>query len=106
MSNNLSYEDACRYHATAQGLDPLTEALTKAGIEHQVLQTGGFCMVVEIAIPGTDFACYGVTYEPPDGFWVVRYEDWRDYEELGMEVMSGATPETIIDLVRCHGTSN
>jgi hypothetical protein len=46
------YERRCQAAATAQGLDPLTEALSAAGIEHAVEQTGGFCMVVTVTARG------------------------------------------------------
>jgi len=45
---STDYTSACNEAATAQGLDPITAALTAAGIDHDVAQTGGFCMVIEI----------------------------------------------------------
>jgi hypothetical protein len=42
-----SYEDKCRQHATAQGLDPICARLRQTGFKPQLLQTGGFVMVAE-----------------------------------------------------------
>lgn len=52
MANDTTPADrylvACKAAATAQGLDPVVEALTGAGIEVDVEQTGGFTMVAVV----------------------------------------------------------
>lgn len=69
----FDYEGACTRATTRQGLDPMVEALTAAGVTHAVEQTGGFCMVVTVTHPtGTwgvvdDGGWYAVWY--PDDTW-------------------------------------
>lgn len=43
---DVAYDNACERAATEQGLDPLIAALTAAGVEHRVEQTGGLTMAV------------------------------------------------------------
>ena len=50
----MTYAEGCAHAATAQGLDPITEALRAAGIPHRVDQTGGFCMVVRVPLTEAD----------------------------------------------------
>lgn len=45
-----TYAEACEWHATEQGLDPIAEELRAAGIPHTVDQTGGFCMLVRVPL--------------------------------------------------------
>lgn len=47
-----TYEQQRRDAATDQGLDPATEALTAAGVNSHIEQTGGFIMV--LVVPGAD----------------------------------------------------
>lgn len=56
----MHYDQACIAAATRQGLDPITAALTAAGITHTVEQTGGFCMVV--------------TVQRPTGLWAITHD--------------------------------
>jgi len=100
------YAEACRRAATAQGLDPICQALSKAGIGHGVEQTGGFCMMVRVPTPhGYHF---GITAaEQPDtdssGHWLVaRYSDDEDQYDGG-EVVGAAIPTAdVITLLRGH----
>lgn len=83
-----SYDEACAAAATNQGLDPITEALTAAGITHEVEQTGGFTMVVTVNVPtgvvalthdGEGDADYLLGYYPgtmwQDGEYDGEYDD-------------------------------
>lgn len=74
----MDYGRACREAATRQGLDPLTEALTRAGIAHDVEQTGGFTMVVTIPGNGRTLAA-----NDDDGFNVAVFagNGWEDRDE-------------------------
>ena len=49
-SPRMTYAEGCAHAATAQGLDPITEALRAAGIPYAVDQTGGFCMCVNVPL--------------------------------------------------------
>lgn len=74
-TSHRSYDEACRNAACNQGLGPVMERLTAEGIRHELLQTGGFCMVVEINLPGE--ARLGVTTETTtgeDGWLVCAYD--------------------------------
>ena len=67
----MDYGAACDFHATAQGLDPITEALRAAGIPYAVDQTGGFCMLVRVPLTeGGDPYLY-VSASEVDGTCVV-----------------------------------
>jgi hypothetical protein len=66
-----SYDDACQFHATAQGLDPITEALRAAGIPHAVDQTGGFCMCVNVPLREGGSPFLYVTAGSADGLCMV-----------------------------------
>jgi hypothetical protein len=46
----VTYTEACDWHATQQGLDPIAAALKAAGIPHTVDQTGGFVMLVHVPL--------------------------------------------------------
>lgn len=99
-----TYAEACRKAATDQGLDPATEALRAAGVEHEVAQTGGFCMVVEIPT-GHGEAYLGVTaaamYDGGEGFAVFSYPD-REGEDEGTELALHATPAEVVAIVRAE----
>ena len=51
----MTYEEACRQACEDQELQPAIDAVLDAGLPSQVLQTGGFCMVLEIM--GESFVC-------------------------------------------------
>ncbi|MBS2550484.1 hypothetical protein KGQ19_26795 [Catenulispora sp. NL8] len=97
-----SYGQACLAAATSQGLDPITAALSAAGIEHDVAQTGGFCMVVSVNGPRKHW--FGITAsEKPGsaGHWLlVRYSS-AGYDEG--HVLGWAVPtDAVIDLLTRH----
>jgi hypothetical protein len=46
----MNYDEACAAATADQGLQPIIDTLTAAGLPHQVEQTGGFCMVVVIPL--------------------------------------------------------
>jgi hypothetical protein len=80
VSDDEGFGDACRNATTEQGLDPVVEALTAAGIGSDVEQTGGLTMVVTVkALYGT----FGVTAET-DGYYVLGWypgTSWDDDRE-------------------------
>lgn len=61
--SEMDYEAACKHAATAQGLDPFVDAARAAGLNVEVWQTGGFCMVAAIAHPTRADWHYMVTDE-------------------------------------------
>ncbi|GAA2019105.1 hypothetical protein GCM10009839_14340 [Catenulispora yoronensis] len=99
----ITYSEACRRAATAQGLDPICEALREAGIGFGVDQTGGFCMLVNVPT-GHDYY-FGITAtEDPDldpaAHWlVVRYSS-VEYDEGEVIGWSIPTAEVIALLHR------
>lgn len=60
-----AYDRACAAATTDQGLDPTVAALTGAGIDHYVWQSGGFTMIVVVPLPD-DTAAWITTYDVPD----------------------------------------
>lgn len=52
----MDYDERCKAATTDQGLDPVIEALTAAGIPHGLEQTGGFTMAVTVETPTGTFA--------------------------------------------------
>lgn len=42
------YMDACFQAAEFQGLNPIIDVLTTAGIANELWQSGGFCMIVTV----------------------------------------------------------
>lgn len=81
---DISYADACAQAATDQGLDPMIARLTAEGITHEVAQTGGMCMVIEIRLGEQDYPLLGVTLgddmEDSNRWLVIRYADIDDCE--------------------------
>jgi hypothetical protein len=47
----LTYDEKCAMATADQGLDPVIATLNSAGIDHELQQTGGFCMVVTASVP-------------------------------------------------------
>src|SRR2546423_9147409 len=94
-----NYGQACLAADTAQGLDPITAVLSDAGIEHEVAQTGGVCMVVSVGGPRQHW--FGIT--PPEqsraarGLVLGRFSHAR-YDEghvLGRAVTTQAPVELL-----------
>lgn len=71
------YDQRCIRAAKDQGLDPVCEVLRETGIAHTIEQTGGFCMAVRVAVPGSE-AWYGITAGDRRGYLVCRYADADD----------------------------
>lgn len=94
----LDYDSACAEAATRQGLDPLTEALTKAGVTHGVEQTGGFTMVVTVKTHTGVWAVIADGTEP-NPFLMAFYpgDTWADGGEEQM-----ATPDLTVGQVVAH----
>ena len=75
--------------ATKQGLDPVVAALSEAGIDFEVEQTGGFTMVATVTRPGGVAA---ITTEGDDEYLVGQYrgDAWVEgEEEHGYRVVTG-----------------
>jgi hypothetical protein len=93
----VSYEDACRKAATDQGLDPVIEALTTAGIDHQVEQTGGFTMVVTVKVPAGTFA---ITVDGPYVLGFYTDDSWDAHERDDATYTSHTRLDTLIDRIK------
>lgn len=100
--DTLTYQDRCQLAATAQGLDPIVEALNAADIWVDVAQTGGFCMVavvpctdgvVAIIDDGGEYvigAHPGTTWEDGEGFSVAYSTEIRTLDAMVSRVRSDA----------------
>ena len=67
---NLTYQETCWLSAEDQGLDAAMDTLDDAGITWELLQTGGFCMVIAIEVRdahGRVIGEYGLTCD---------YDEW------------------------------
>jgi hypothetical protein len=89
------------YANKSQGTSAISEALTKAGIENTIEQTGGFCMVVyvysEDKTKGIALNSTGLFFEPD----VSECDNWEDLtpdDFLGDEE-EGCRPEICEELV-------
>lgn len=68
----LDYEAACQHAAIRQGLQPVMEALTARGTAWDLWQSGGWTMVLTVAInPEGDF--YGITNDGEDCYYIGRF---------------------------------
>jgi hypothetical protein len=98
------YAARCAAAATAQGLDPVVDALTAAGIESVVEQTGGFTMVVTvrhdggtiaITADGDDPATYLIGHYPGDTWDEGTDEEIEHaYDQPQAEIVSAAATRT------------
>lgn len=105
-----SYDKACENAATGQGLDPMTERLTREGIAHRVDQTGGFCMVIAVPVGNEryripDTAEIGITADGPEASpWLVllrKYPDGPDVpEDMGTILGSDVDTDRAITIIR------
>lgn len=81
MNEPESYDAACLNAATAQGLAPVLNALTVAGIDHTLEQTGGFTMVVTVKAPT---GIFGITAsDDQDNMFLLGFypgTSWSDNE--------------------------
>jgi hypothetical protein len=97
--DTLTYTDRCVAAATAQGLDPVVDALTAAGLPVELEQTGGFTMVATVrSLSGV------VTVTDDDGYSVARFTgtSWDDGDcaetyTFGLDL--AAMLDTVRDLV-------
>jgi hypothetical protein len=98
----VNYDEACRWHATQQGLDPITEALTAADVTHEVEQTGGMTMVVVVPFEG---GRYAVTHDG-DTVIVGRYPGtaWQD-GDVGDHDWFVADAAAMLDVLRSEGVT-
>lgn len=106
----VNYETACAEAATDQGLDGIVQHLKGAGIEVEVEQTGGFCMVATVYVRRPGLAYIGITNEGSEDdpeYLVVPYADEEDAEggihriirsrdsvRLAVQTMIGEAAET------------
>lgn len=88
----MGYIEACQAAADAQGITEIVEALAPVGIEADVWQTGGFCMVA--AIRGTSGDLHVVT---KDGSYLLgHYPDENTWtEDEGTVTELGTLPEVV-----------
>lgn len=103
-----SYESACIRHARAQGLSDPFVALSKVFGEPQVTleQTGGMCMVIQVAIPSvpTHYCWITCSYDESDeGEYVVglyerliEEDELQDSTEVYQYSSLSALPEVIL----------
>ncbi|MBM3661165.1 MAG: hypothetical protein FJW95_16905 [Actinobacteria bacterium] len=116
MTNRPTYEEACAFATTRQGLDPIVAAIAAAGIPVTVNQTGGFCMCVRVEHP-TAAASVWVTvdqgdyndarygddddWQPaPDTFLACVYPDDEDGGEGATLTEAATIPETVAAIIR------
>jgi hypothetical protein len=102
-----TYEEACRVQATAQGLDPIMEALAAKHVTYTLEQTGGFVMVVTVALPVGDTLV--ITHESTttggDDYTIGRYEDWTSGEDEGTFVEGYATDDAVAYILDAGGVT-
>lgn len=96
----MSYEEACFSAALEQGLAPISLRLSLAGIPHNVVQTGGFCMAVMVPLAGD--RTIGIICDKPPGWLLVLYDD-NDEDGEEHPLASSAPTERVLDLIREHG---
>jgi hypothetical protein len=99
----MTYEDRCKWAATNQGLDPIVERLTAEGIDHEVEQTGGFTMVVTVAVPSGTVAVTADTEGYAMGFYPGR--TWHDGPTEDSDDPTDAFDQTldqVVAAVRSH----
>jgi hypothetical protein len=97
----MDYDERCRRAATAQGLDPITEALASAGVEFAVEQTGGFCMAITVRHDGGTWA---VTND--EGTIIAGWypgDEWTEGPEEEPEYREPQYVEDLVELVRSAG---
>lgn len=90
----MTYDEACEFHADRQGLTAIRAALTAAGVSHELYQSGGFTMIVEVSYGDCRFAW--ITNEGTDddadymvGFYVLDRE-----QDVGEPVWWTSFPDT------------
>jgi hypothetical protein len=88
----VGYIEACQAAADAQGITEIVEALAPVGIEAEVWQTGGFCMVA--AVRGASGDLHVVT---KDGSYLLcHYPDADTWtEDEGTATVFGTLPEVV-----------
>lgn len=92
LGPELSYDEACRAAATRQGLDPIRGALDAAGIANDLIQSGGWIMLVEVRrADGTWLWINASEYaDDPDSdlLMIGRYEGDADEGEMIHEAVT------------------
>lgn len=95
------YEAACLDAAERQGLVPVLEALTLAGIDHSLEQTGGMTMVVTVRHP--DGIVFALTEsDEEDGFLLGTYSQagWDDGEVEDHNYLDGLSVDRVLAHLR------
>lgn len=91
-----TYGQQCRKAASAQGLDPIMAKLTAEAVPFDLRQTGGFCMLVRVALRGDEYI--GITADSEDFLLVVRYEN--DEDPIGTVLIEDRPAEQAYTVVR------
>jgi hypothetical protein len=86
--------------ATAQGLDPIMDALRDAGIPAEIEHTGGNVVCVTVYTDVARIANYGITSGDRDDGWYMAYYADQDgeFELIGVTL----TTEHVIMQLRRH----
>lgn len=101
-----TYENLCEQAATDQGLDPLTEELSRRGVPHGVAQTGGYTMVA--TVPHGELGLWGVIND--GGQWLILWypgDCWKtsEYEEDDLPMFLCETVDQAMEVItKPHGT--
>lgn len=98
MDAHNDYATACATAADAQGLTPIMDALTAAGIAHDLKQTGGFCMLVSVPLRRGEYI--GISGEGEGHLLVVDYESDEDPE--GETLYDGDDVDAAVAAIRRH----
>lgn len=94
------YIAACRQAATDQGLDPMAARLTADGVPHEVAQTGGFCMVIEVPTSGEGFISLTRENDPDEPpLWLVVHTPDGEYNDEGIVVGDAVPTDTAAALL-------
>ena len=97
----MTYEEACEQAATAQGLDPATEALRAAGMPFTVDQTGGFCMMIRVPFAEEAKRYFGITNnEIGPEYLVYLYDDRPEWDCEGTKLSDATTAEDLAPFIR------
>ena len=98
----LNYSAACQLAAERQGLVPVMEALDGAGIAYDLLQTGGFCMVVEVRRDNAGRERLWATNEQGN-ILVASYLDDEDGNEVPQsDVYEGTVIGAMVQAIRAR----
>lgn len=99
-----SYDEACAFHCTQQGLDPVLKVLTDAGLKAVLEQTGGFVMTVGVYDVWEPSTYVWITsadqYDGGPGYLVIKYHEDDRYNGEGDILATHAELTSLPELVR------